>query len=57
MTRIILALSLLVSPALAATEYPLADRIRMHEQACYTNAPASARATWIAACLREGPTR
>jgi len=57
MTRLLLALSLLASPALAATEYPLADRIRMHERSCYTNAPASARAAWIAACLREGPTR
>jgi len=57
MTRLILALSLLASSAFAATEYPLSDRIRMHEQACYTNAPVSDRAAWIAACLREGPTR
>ena len=60
MKRLILIVVLLASPALAATEYPLADRQRMHEQSCITNAPdrpPEKRAAWIASCMSAGPSR
>jgi hypothetical protein len=42
---------------------PLSERVRLHEEACYTNAPEAwkvgeeRRAAWIASCLSESPTR